>query len=167
MNRRTGYVRGPLSHCAPHRPLPPASVPIHALEGLAAVPASRRPVRLTDDEHLVVTARSNARHLGARLVLTPVDPLLYQELTAFLAGQGAAALAALSSLQALPADRLHARLAQVSRTERAAPAAHLELVALAGQGDPEIESAWSELDPDETDAALGDDEPWPYDEAGA
>ena len=135
------------------------------------MPASRQPVRLTDDEHLVVTARSNARHLGARLVLTPVDPALYQELTAFLAGQGAAALAALSALQALPADRLHARLAQVSRAERAAPAAHLELVAPAGPGEPGIEGAWSEIDPDDidgaADVALGDDEPWPYDEVGA
>lgn len=133
------------------------------------MPASRQPVHLTDDEHLVVTARSNARHLGARLVITPVDPVLYQELTTFLAGQGAAALAALSALQALSADRLHARLAQVSRAERAAPA-HMELVAPAGQRDPGIEGAWSEIDPDDidgaADVALGDDAPWPYDEVG-
>lgn len=134
------------------------------------------PPRLTPDEHLVVTARSLARSLGARLVVTPVDPGLYRELSAFLNTQGAAALAALAALHALPTDQLHARLAQIAHAD--ASGAHLQLVH--ATGDPVTPAPygtavpvddWTRFDLDSSaqpaDATARDEEPWPYDEAGA
>jgi hypothetical protein len=107
-------------------------------------------------QHVVVKARSTVYDLAARLILSPSDPALHEEMAAYLAGEGAEAMAAMRELEALTVEEVEARLKQVG-DGRARPARTMPWERDVSAQRPGTPAGWDDEPEDEAEPEFEDD----------
>lgn len=88
-----------------------------------------KPSALSEQEQLLAKARSTAYGLAARLILSPSDPVVHEQMAEYLDGEGAEAMAAMRELEQLFPEQVEQRLLELSQSRpdsSAAPALHAQ-----------------------------------------
>lgn len=120
---------------------------------------------LSEQEQLLAKARATAYGLAARLILSPSDPGVHQQMAEYLDGEGAQAMAAMRDLEQLTSEQVEQRLRELSMPQPQDPAPPSPrarntnpTLAAQEQDEPTVQETDWQIDADSLDGYVLEDE---------